>query len=363
MIEAGAGGGSIAWLDQFGLLKVGPQSASSDPGPACYGRGGRAPTVTDADLVLGYLNPDYFLGGQMTLDIGAARSAIDQTLAATLNISGTEAAWGIHDLVNENMSAFIRTYLAERGHDPRKLAIVSTGGAGPVHAFHVARKLRIGKLICPLGAGVASSLGLLTSPAAFERVTSEWVQLGQVDWRSINAIYGEMEENLASILRDLGHADDELEVVRSAEVRFIGQGYQMLVPVPRGQLDENAGKRIAAAFETQFKTRYGRLPMRAVGHEVLSWRVLARGPQPQLELHPMTPDGTGPMLKGKRKAYFGPRLGEIETSVYDRYALAQGMCFEGPALIEERESTVVIGPDARIEVCAHGELLVSLGKG
>jgi N-methylhydantoinase A len=361
LIEAGAGGGSIAWLDSFGLLKVGPQSASSEPGPACYGLGGTAPTVTDADLILGYLNPKYFLGGRMLLDVAAARAAIARDVGEPLKISEIEAAWGILDLVNENMAAFMRTYLAERGEDPREFALVCTGGAGPVHAFHVARKLRISRIICPLGAGVASSLGLLTSPPALERVTSEWVQLGKVDWARINGIYASMEGNLAPALREMGYSDDELEVVRSADVRFIGQGYQMLVPVPGGSLDAEAGRNIAAAFDDMFKSRYGRLPMHAVGHEVLNWRVLVRGPRPNLNLRPVTPGGKEQALKGRREAYFGPGWGAIQTPVYDRYRLKSRDRFDGPALIEERESTIVVGPHSQVEVQEQGELLITLG--
>lgn len=360
LIEAGAGGGSIAWLDPFGLLKVGPQSASAEPGPACYGLGGTSPTVTDADLVLGYLNAHYFLGGRMTLDLPAARSAMAQGVAKQLRISEMDAAWGIHDLVNENMASFMRTYLAERGEDPREFALVCTGGAGPVHAFHVARKLRIGRIVCPLGAGVASSLGLLTSPPALERVTSEWVRLDQVDWSRINEIYAAMEAALAPSLRELGYADEDLKVIRSADVRFIGQGYQMLCSVPAGVLDSASGAIIAEGFDAQFKDRYGRLPMRAVGHEILNWRVTMRGPQPKLNLRPAAPLERADALKGKRTAYFGPTFGAIETPVYDRYLLKTNCRFEGPALIEERESTVVVGPNAHVVVQEQGELLISL---
>lgn len=361
LIEAGAGGGSIAWLDSFGLLKVGPQSASSEPGPACYGLGGVAPTVTDADLVLGYLNPNYFLGGGMLLDVAAAREAIARHVGEPLKINATDAAWGIHDLVNENMAAFMRTYLAERGEDPRGFALVCTGGAGPVHAIHVARKLRIGRIICPFGAGVASSFGLLTSPPALERVTSEWGQLNQVNWKQINQIYSSMETGLAPAFRELGYADDELEVVRSADVRFIGQGYQMLVPVPGGSLDVDSGREIAARFNDIFKNRYGRLPMHAVGHEVLNWRVLMRGPQPILNLRTVTPNGSEPALKGSRNAYFGPRWGNIQTPVYDRYRLKPRDRIDGPALIEERESTIVVGPNSQFEVHEQGEIIITLG--
>lgn len=360
LIEAGAGGGSIARLDRFGLLKVGPESASSAPGPACYGLGGTFPTVTDADLVLGYLNAGFFLGGRMKLDVDASKAAISKVIADPLGMNAVEAAWGIHDLVNENMSAFIRTYLAERGADPRRISLVCTGGAGPVHAFHVARKLHMSRLICPLGAGVASSLGLLTSPPALERVTSKWVRLDNVDWIDINAMYSGMESSIITVLRDLVGEHEHLQVVRSADVRFIGQGYQMLVDVPAGRLNEVSGSQIAAHFDTAFKSRYGRLPMRAVGREILSWRVSVRGRQPDIELRHVTPNAGASAIKGWRTAYFGKRFGSIQTPVYDRYALTPSTHFDGPALVEERESTFVIGPASYVDVQDHGELLVSL---
>ncbi len=360
LIEAGAGGGSIARLDRSGLLKVGPESAGSAPGPACYGLGGTAPTVTDADLVLGYLDPGFFLGGRMKLDPGAAHVAISKVVADPLDINVVEAAWGIHDLVNENMSALIRTYLAERGEDPRRISLVCTGGAGPVHAFHVARKLHITRLICPLGAGVASSLGLLTSPPALERVTSKWTRLDNVQWNNINEMYADMEASIINVLRDLVGQHDHLHVVRSAEVRFIGQGYQMLVDVPAGHLDDTSSRTIAANFDEAFKSRYGRLPMRAVGREVLSWRVSVRGSHPKVNLSHVTPNAGASVIKSRRSAYYGKRFGNIETPVYDRYALTPGTRFDGPALIEERESTFVIGPASHADVRDNGELLVTL---
>ena len=216
------------------------------------------------------------------------------------------------------------------------------------------------RLICPLGAGVASSLGLLTSPPALERVTSKWVRLDDVDWNDINAMYSGMEASIISVLRDLVGEQERLQVVRSADVRFIGQGYQMLVDVPAGWLNDASGTQIAANFDAAFKSRYGRLPMRAVGREVLSWRVSVRGRQPDIELRHVTPNAGASAIKGWRTAYFGKRFGSMQTPVYDRYALTPATHFDGPALVEERESTFVIGPAASVAVQDHGELLVTL---
>ena len=189
MIEIGAGGGSIAYIDPLGLMKVGPQSAGADPGPACYGLGGKEPTVSDADLVLGLLNPDYFLGGEMALDPDAARTAIEARLAAPMGMSVTQAARGIHEVVNENMGTAARMHAAEQGLDIRGSALVAFGGAGPVHAYGVAKLLGLNKVICPLGAGVMSSLGMLVAPKSYSAVQSYISQLDDVDWGHVNDIF------------------------------------------------------------------------------------------------------------------------------------------------------------------------------
>ena len=193
IMEIGAGGGSIASIDPMGLMKVGPRSAGADPGPACYGLGGTEPTVTDADLVLGLLNPEYFLGGDMSLDPDAARKAIGDTFAEPMGMSATRAAQGIHEVVNENMATAARMHAAEHGLDIRGHALVAFGGAGPVHAYQVARLLGIKRVVCPLGAGVMSSIGMLVAPRSFDSVQSYISRLDSIDWDHVNSVYEGME--------------------------------------------------------------------------------------------------------------------------------------------------------------------------
>ncbi|HBY46042.1 MAG TPA: methylhydantoinase, partial [Chloroflexi bacterium] len=236
MIEIGAGGGSIARIDALGLLKVGPDSAGSDPGPACYGRGGTAPTVTDADLVLGYLDPAFFLGGRMTLDVNEASAAIERDIADPLGIDVLQAAWGIHQVVNENMANAARIHAIERGKDPRAYPIFAFGGAGPVHAWRVSRILQSPRLIVPLGAGVTSTVGFLVAPLAFDFVRSWYGRLDALDWPRVNDLLAEMEEEGRRILGEADVAAADITVTRVADLRYAGQGHEISVPLPPGTL-------------------------------------------------------------------------------------------------------------------------------
>jgi len=342
MIEIGAGGGSIARVDALGLLKVGPQSAGAEPGPACYGRGGDEPTVTDADLVLGYLDPSYFLGGRMRLDVEAARSALSR-LAGTLGLTVEEVAWGIYQIVNENMANAARTHMGERGKDPRRLPLYAFGGAGPVHGYRVAEILHLPALISPFGAGVGSTFGLLAAPLAFDFVRSAYSRLDGLQWGSVNGLLDEMARDGRAILEGSGLAGADISYERSADMRFVGQGHEVSVPLPDGVLGEHHLPEVAASFEQVYRALYGRkgpdVPL-----EVINWRVVATGPHPDSDFR-LPQDSADPdrALKGKRPAYF-PEFGRyIETPVYDRYALKPGEVFEGPAIVEERESTLVVG--------------------
>jgi len=195
LLEIGAGGGSIAYVNDLGLLKVGPQSAGAAPGPVCYGQGGEHPTVTDADLVLGYLDPDHFLGGAMTLDVAAAKDALAKDVAAPLSMSVEQVAWGVHDIVNESMVAATRAHAAEKGVDLRNFAMIAFGGAGPVHAYALARKLGLKRLICPYGAGVASAIGCLAAPPAVDLVTPHFAPLASMDWTAVHDAFSQMRHS------------------------------------------------------------------------------------------------------------------------------------------------------------------------
>lgn len=343
MIEIGAGGGSVARVDTLGLLKVGPDSAGADPGPACYGRGGMEPTVTDADLLLGYLDPDFFLGGKMQLDRDAAARAVAR-IAEPLGLGITEAAWGIHQVVNENMAGAARIHAVERGKDPRRYPVFAFGGAGPVHAYRVARILGAPELIVPLGAGVTSALGFLVAPLAFDYVRSYYARLDNLDWAKADALLTEMESEGAAALAEAGVARAGLTFRRSAEMRYIGQGFEVSVPLPDGPLTPERLSEVQEAFAVAYRALYGRTA-EGVPLEVLTWRVVVSGPRPELALGSDT-FGTADARdaqKGERRIYLPEHGGFTVAPVYDRYRLGTGATFSGPAVIEERECTVILG--------------------
>ncbi len=361
MIEIGAGGGSIAHVDALGLLKVGPDSAGAEPGPACYGRGGQEPTVTDADLVLGYLNPGYFLGGNMNLDMEAARRVLARP-AQKLGMNIEQVAWGVHQIVNENMANAARVHLSERGSDPRGIPLFAFGGAGPVHGYRVAEILHAPTLISPLGAGVGSTFGLLVAPLAFDFVRSAYSRLNDLDWEYANALLDEMSREGQALLEASGISGSDISFRRSADMRYVGQGHEVSVPLPENALDSNKTAQLAAKFEEIYRSLYARngpdVPL-----EVVNWRVVVSGPSPVLKLRASSTranPGQVDAVKGSRLAYF-PECGRfVDTPVIDRYVLMPGASFSGPAIVEERESTLVVGVKGRAHVDEHFNLIVGL---
>ena len=357
LIEIGAGGGSLARVDPMGLLKVGPDSAGSQPGPVCYSRGGTDPAVTDADLLLGYLSPEYFLGGEMKLDLSAVREAMAAKIARPLGLSVTQAAAGIHSIVNENMAAATRMYIAEKGRDPRRYTMIAFGGAGPVHAYGLAKLLKLRRIVCPLGAGVMSALGFLVAPSAIDFVRSYVARLQGVDWDHLNRLFDEMEEEGRRLLAEAGVTD--VAIRRHADMRYVGQGFEISVPIPPGRL----GPESVAPILAQFLETYERLFDRQIAEvpvEALTWRLSVAGPTPDIHLHFAGGDGQkGDALKGTREVYF-PDAGFVRCPVYSRYALAEGTELRGPAVIEERESTAVVGPDATISIDRHLNLIIDI---
>ncbi|MEM9221906.1 MAG: hydantoinase/oxoprolinase family protein [Pseudomonadota bacterium] len=358
MIEIGAGGGSLVRLDAMGRLQVGPESAGAEPGPASYGRGGEKPTVTDADLVLGYLDPNFFLGGTMTLDREAARAAIGRTVATPLKLDVVEAAHGIHRLVNENMASAARIHAVERGADSSRLPLFAFGGAGPVHAYGVARILGAPQIVFPLGAGVMSAAGLLSAPLSFDFVRTMPAGLESMDWDAVNGALEKMEDDGRRVLaRSIDPS--EIRFRRSADARYRRQGHELRVAVPDGPLGPEHAGAIQRAFEEIYRSIYGQTPQ-DVALDVISWRVMASGPEPRLALPSGKPQqgDVAAAIKGQREVF----LPEAETlaavPVYDRYKLGTGAQFDGPAIVEERESTVVIAGPASARVDAHANLLV-----
>ena len=360
MIEIGAGGGSIARINQLGLLKIGPESAGSDPGPVCYDQGGIQPTVTDADLTLGYLDPGYFLGGRMTLNAESARQAIESQIAAPLGLSVTEAAWGIHRLVNENMANAARVHVVERGKNPRSLPLIAFGGAGPVHGYRVAELTGSAGLILPPSAGVTSALGFLVAPLAFDFVQSHYAQLDNLDWDFLNGMFSNLEQQGTALLAGSGAEADDITHTRSVDIRYIGQGHEVRVPVPGEVLGEKDYQTLQQGFDRVYRDLYGRSGPE-VGLEALTWRVVSAGPAPVV--HRQTgdrPPADRAALKGRRPAYFPENASFRDTPVYDRYRLREGDEMAGPAIIEEQESTAVIGPGGHIRVDSQLNLVVTL---
>jgi N-methylhydantoinase A len=361
LIEIGAGGGSIASMDSMGLLKVGPQSSGADPGPACYGQGGQDPTVTDADLVLGFLDPDYFLGGEMKLDKGASLDAMGP-ISSSLNVDPVELSAGIFEVVNENMATATRIHIAELGMDPRTFSMIAFGGAGPVHAYQVARKIGLKRVIAPLGAGTLSALGILVAPPALDFTHAYVSRLDEIDWKKLNTIYRDMERRGSEVLNGAGVKPDEMHFERTADMRYVGQGYEISVPIPGGTLSGQDTEGIEDAFWREYNRLYGRY-VKNVAVEGVTWRLWAHGPIPRIGLKGIRNTERGSRkgsLKGTRKAYFPERKNFIETSVYDRYGLRPGEKLKGPAIIEERESTVVVSSDSSCSVDRFGNLIIEL---
>jgi 5-oxoprolinase (ATP-hydrolysing)/N-methylhydantoinase A len=348
MIEIGAGGGSIAAIDEVGLLKVGPHSAGSDPGPACYGMGGTRPTVTDANLVLGYYDPGFFLGGRMALDLEAARKAV-ATVATPLGLSIEEAAWGIHKVVVESMGAAARVHLVEKGKDPRRYAMVGFGGAGPAHAVDVARVLGVGEVIIPPASGAASALGFLAAPLSFDLVRSLPVEFAEgFDAGAVNAMLAELEAEGRRHLLEAGVKPAEIAVERSADMRLVGQMHDIAVALPAGTIDASSLDAIRAAFATAYSARYTSV-YEGARLEAINFRVRCVGPAPTLSLSGATGGAeASARIKGTRKAWF--EAGWSEATVYDRYALRSGDAIDGPAIIEEREATTIVPPGDRVTI-------------
>jgi N-methylhydantoinase A len=338
MIEIGSGGGSMAAVDALGLMKVGPKSAGSVPGPVAYRRGGEVPTVTDADLLLGYLNPAFFLGGEMTLGLEEVERAVAMQLAQPLGLEPRVVAVGIQEIVNESMAAATRMHLAEKGRDPRNYALMALGGAGPVHAYGLAKLLGVKRVIVPMGAGVISAFGLLIAPPAIDAVRGYSAPLTKVSWQRVSALYDEMETHTRQLLERTGGRNEDIAITRTADMRYIGQGFEIEVALPDGVLGTELEAGIREAFNSTYAGLFER-PGRTLGVAY-------------------TPSATT-AKRGNRLIHFAG-CGDRLTTVYDRYALRQGMTIRGPAAFEERESTFVVGPDCAVSVDDHWNLIADI---
>lgn len=361
VIEIGAGGGSMARIDRLGLLKVGPGSAGAKPGPACYNLGGHEPTVTDANVVLGFLDPSYFLGGRLRLESHLAAQAIATRVAAPLGIDVETAAAGIYNVVNEHMIKAAKVHVAERGKDPRTLILVATGGAAPLHARMVANGLGITKILVPPRAGVASAVGILAAPIAIDMVRSYVTALDRVDWPTLAHLYTEMEQEAVALLEKMGVPADQVTVERSADMRYAGQGYEIPVPLEIREFGPYSEGILEQAFVRSYETLFER-PIEGMRIEAVNWRVLASGPSPSVRMEALIePTVSGPKAEKGRRAVFFPEAGTfLDTPVYDRQALRRGDRLVGPAVVEDVESTTIVGPGERLTVDDHFDLLIEL---
>jgi len=360
MIEIGAGGGSLAAVDERGTLRVGPTSAGANPGPACYGRGGTRATLTDANLVLGYLGTESFLGGRMHLDLAASRKAIEHSIASLLNIAIDRAAWGKHDVINEDVARAIRVHAAERGVDYRRCSMVAFGGSGPLHAVHVARKLRIPRVICPWGAGVMSAFGLLASPAAFELLRSHRIRIDHLSPQSFGTEFQKLSMEAARFLLESGVATEDIRTLCRLDMRYVGQGYEVEVELPAGR-EVVSFSSLSRLFHDAYRKVFGiSFEDRAI--EIVSWKVEAHGPLQgeSIRYSLAQTQGHATALKAFRMAYMPEPGGYVDCPVYDRYALEVGSRINGPALIEEYESTCVLGPGDTGQIDEMRNLVIEL---
>jgi len=367
MVEIGAGGGSIAGLDALGRISVGPKSAGSDPGPVCYGRGGTEPTVTDADVALGRIDPATFSGGKMTLDAAAANRAIAARIGGTLNLATEHAALGISEMVDENMANAARVHAIESGKDLRPRTLIAFGGAAPLHAARVAEKLGIGRVLVPAHAGVGSAVGLLRAPVAYEIVRGRLMRLSTLDAASANRLLAEMRAEAEAIVRR-GVPDAKLSEQRSAFMRYRGQGHEIAVDLPVRDFTAADRATITGLFEEAYRRLYSR-PIPGVDIEILSWVISISAPA-HGELAVAAPSLPSPARGGGKgggepkprawRAVFDPRAGEFqEVPIYWRDDLALGARFSGPAVIAENDTSTIVSPlfDAQIDRFGYIELL------
>ncbi|HEY2220309.1 MAG TPA: hydantoinase/oxoprolinase family protein [Gaiellaceae bacterium] len=347
LVEIGAGGGSIAWVDSGGLLRVGPQSAGADPGPVCYRGGGVEPTVTDANVVLGRLNPDYFLGGEISLDVEGARRAIDERCAKPLGLNVVEAAHGIVEIANAAMVNALHLISVQRGYDPRDFLLVGFGGAGPVHANALARDAEIPTVLVPPSPGIFSATGLLTTDLKRDAAQTVVQRLDALDPSDVESVFAALEAAGAEEMRHEGVAEDAIEFERRLDLRYVGQSYELTVP---------AGGELAQRFHAEHDRVYGfsaeSEPIECVSLRLTTIGRIAKPPPRALAR------GDAPEASSRREVYFAEAGGYVDSPIYDRYVLGAGARLAGPAVVEEFDSTTVVHPGYGLRVDEHGNLFI-----
>ncbi|HVQ66734.1 MAG TPA: hydantoinase/oxoprolinase family protein [Bradyrhizobium sp.] len=360
LIEIGAGGGSIARISDLGLLTVGPDSAGADPGPACYGRGGEGATVTDADLALGYLNAGFFLGGRMALDVAGAEAAL-RRLGERLSMAPHDVAKGIFNVVNEAMAGAARVHIAEKAQDPRRFTMVATGGAGPVHAVEIARKLRVPRVLFPIAAGAGSCLGFLAAPLRVDRAWSRPVRLEAIDWREVEATLSGLKRDAEQELKSALTRPADVTWQILVEMRYVGQGANLTVSFPLRRIEPAFASELDAAFRQAYEINYGGvLPTGSL--EVVTWRIVGATKQDiKRFVWPASGRLSAPTPKARREIFCTQVDRMAEVPVYDRYTLGGATHLRGPLILEESESTIVVPVEADVEILSDLSVLVRLG--
>jgi len=356
----GAGGGSIAWIDAGGVLRVGPQSAGADPGPVCYDLGGTEPTVTDANAILGRINPDYILGGEMNLDLNRAKDVLEQKIAHPLGIDLMKAAEGIIEVVNANMVRGIRRVSVERGYDPRNFALVPFGGAGPLHGAALAHELNMPQVIVSAYPGIASAFGMLSADVRHDYVQTHIVVADQAYTDRIEDLFADMESNGSAQLKREGFTGPSAMLLRYADMRYLRQAYELSIPLTDGRMTratvENLLQRFHQSHEAAYGYARGKEPV-----EFVNLRVVALGKLPAIRASEERPEGSGtPKPINKRRVVFSGN--PLETAVYLRDSLLQGQVVSGPAVVEQLDSTIVIPPDYLAVTDRYGNLLIRQGE-
>jgi N-methylhydantoinase A len=354
--EIGNGGGSIAWIDKGGLMKVGPTSAGAEPGPVCYGAGGTEPTFTDANIVLGRLNPDYILGGAMKLDKAGAENAIQDKIAKPLGLDVAEAAMGMIEISNANMLGSMRIASVERGYDPREFDTVAYGGAGPMVASTLAKELGCRRVIIPAHPGIFSAIGMLAADLRLDFIQTYISRMNDIKLDKMNATYQKLEEHAKAELRREFSGPSTL--MRAADVRYLGQNYEVTVAVPDGNITQKDLATIANNFNQEHKRLYGHFkadePMEIV---TLRTTIVGAMSRPKLKKI-LAAKNAEAALKSERQVYFAEKRGFVNCDVYDRALLGADCSIVGPCIVEEMDSTILVNPHQEASVDSYGNVII-----
>ena len=361
LLEIGAGGGSIAGV-AMGLIKVGPASAGADPGPMCYGKGGVDPTVTDANVVLGYIDPNNFNGGAIRLDIELAKRGVQENVADPLQLSVERAAWGIHAVVNSSMERALRLVSIERGRDPRQYALIAFGGAGPIHASRLAREVGIRKVIVPYGAGVGSAIGLLEAKPKVDAGVTRVIELSKEAAERVAAVFDELQERVEADLKSFSVVRETLVWSRAAYMRYRGQGYELRIELPGpptsgAEFVEEMSDLFHCAYERNYGYREHGVPV-----EATEWYLTAEWAPKNDKSASRGAPSDGSIVRRRRSAYF-PEAGAFsEVDVFDRNSMREGQTISGPAIIEEREATTVVLKGDTARIVSGGHLVIDIAS-